>query len=141
MSVVTFSSIAGRLLFGWLSDIIPPRYVFALSFAVMLLACLAFTFTGSSLGVFLALALFGPGMGGHFTERMIIQRSYFGRKNFGLTHGIIQMLGAVPAFGGPIFAGWMFDIYGSYLPAYSMLTFLWLIAILIILMAKPPKRN
>jgi len=140
MTIVTLSSALGRFGFGWLGDIFKKRYVFALSFAIMLVGCIAFTNASAPWAVFLALATFGPGMGGMFVSRISIQREYYGREHWGITQGFLMLISSVPTFLGPIYAGWMFDNYGSYVPAFMPLTLLWITAIVLMVMARPPQR-
>lgn len=138
MTVLTLSSFLGRLGFGWLCDYVKSRYVFALSFAIQLIAIFILINVTTPWAIFLALFMFGPGFGGQMSARCTIQREYYGRKFWGTIQGVMLGIAALPSTIGTIFAGWTFDVTGSYRPAFVTFTLFWAIAIVLVLMARPP---
>jgi len=58
--------------------------------------------------------LFGIGWGGTGTLRPALLREYFGRRSFGTILGFTMGMTAVGTVIGPLFAGWVFDNWGSY---------------------------
>jgi MFS transporter, OFA family, oxalate/formate antiporter len=122
LAVTIFSgvSIAARIMYGVLADILPKKNVLAISFAITTAGLLMFEFLdGSS---FTAVAFFaviyGIGAGGTVPLRAPIVREYFGVKNFGSIFGVVSFL---TTFGGiacsPI-TGWWYDSQGTYNPIW-----------------------
>ena len=135
------SSVAGRIGFGWLGDRIDKRYLLASALLLQTLGLTIFAYTRSVMYAIGFLALFGPGFGGVITLRLAIQGAYFGRKAFGsilgVTHGI-QIVGTILS---PVFAGWIYDVRGSYQLAWLALAIIAFISIPLVLTLKPPKEQ
>jgi hypothetical protein len=66
---------------------------------------------------------------------------YFGRRNFGQIAGFSRALVMPIGFLGPIAAGWIYDVTGSYITAFTLLAILLGAAALIISFTTPPKAN
>jgi len=141
ISCITFSSFLGRIGFGWLADAIKMRHVMAMCFALQLAGLLILAEANAVWLIFLSLAIFGPGYGGSMPLRIAIQRNYFGRKSFGVTQGIMLLFAAIPSALGPIFAGWVFDVTQSYRPAFLASTLVYILAMALIMLARPPRKE
>jgi len=63
---------------------------------------------------FLFIAVFGIGYGGTVPLDPAIRAEYFGRKAFAKIQGIMSPLLMVSSATGPILAGYLFDVSGSY---------------------------
>ena len=67
-----------------------------------------------------------------------IRGEYFGRQYFGTIMGfmdLVQMFGAVL---GPVFAGWVFDVTGSYQLAFVVFAIASALATVLMLIARRP---
>ncbi len=123
---------------GWVMDRLHVRYVIAivslLYFASMLVIISAHTFAGAILfGV-----VFGVAQGGWTVSQRIIVPNYFGRRSVG---GIRGQMGLMTAFinpVGPLAAAWIRDQTGSYEQAFTIFSFMFLAAIVMMLIASPP---
>ena len=123
---------------GWVMDRIHVRFVIAivslLYFASMLVIISAHTFAGAILfGV-----VFGVAQGGWTVSQRIIVPNYFGRRSVG---GIRGQMGLMTAFinpVGPLAAAWIRDQTGSYEQAFTIFSFMFLAAIVMMLIASPP---
>ncbi len=140
VTVMTVSSIAGRLGFGWLGDRIPKRYVLTAIFvihagAILMLAA----YRGGSLWwLLLSLCIFGPSFGGMMPLRVAIQADYFGRRSLGSLMGIIMGIATLAGMAAPVFAGAVFDATGSYQSAFILLGLIAALAVPMIFLARPP---
>ncbi|MFC1988952.1 MFS transporter [Chloroflexota bacterium] len=141
ITCITFSSLLGRIGFGWLGDVFKKRYLMAVCFAIQLAGLLAFAVANAVWLLFISLLVFGPGYGGAMPLRVAMQRDYFGRKSFGVTQGIMLFAVSIPSALGPFFAGWVFDVTQSYRPAFLASTLVYILAIALVMIAKPPKRR
>ena len=118
---VTVLSIAGRFGLGWLSDFFDKRHIIAVSFALMSIGMFALCLVDLWWVLLLFLLLFPIGYGGAITLRGTILREYFGRAAFGRLLGLVMGASAVGGMIGPTFAGYIFDISGSYTAAWLSL--------------------
>lgn len=120
LTIFAAVSLGSRLIYGFLADIFPKKYVMVISCLIMSLALVMFgLLSGNSFGmVALFAVVYAVGAGGHTPLRAPIIREYFGVKKFGSIYGIAMFLvmlsGAVCI---PI-TGWYYDTYGTYYPVW-----------------------
>ena len=123
---------------GWVMDRVHVRFVIAmvslLYFGSMLVIINAHTFAGAILfGI-----VFGVAQGGWTVSQRIVVPNYFGRRSVG---GIRGQMGLITAFinpVGPLAAAWIRDTTESYELAFTIFAFMFLGAIVMMLIASPP---
>jgi MFS family permease len=115
---IPLSTIAGRLSFGWLADVLNKKYLFAATLLLQAIGIAFFYNTHTLWQLVVFLAFFGPALGGTITLRSAILREHFGRRAFGSIQGLTTAVMTVGAIIGPAYAGWVFDISGSYKMAW-----------------------
>jgi sugar phosphate permease len=132
-------SIAGRLSAGWLSDRFIKTRVAAGFFllTVLGLVCVTLASTGIKWLIVPYIIFFGIGWACNSTVRVTMLREFFGRSRFGTIFGISMGMSALGMIIGPLFAGWVYDTWGSYQIAWTALTFL-VLAGMIIIATTPP---
>lgn len=108
-------SVAGRLGFGWLSDIMEKKYVLAIAYTIMSLGVLIFSYIDGMPLIYVFMVIFSTGYGGIMVLRAAILREYYGKASFGKLIGILLGASAVGGIIGPTAAGWVFDSTGSYI--------------------------
>ncbi len=111
---IPLASVAGRLSFGWLGDLFDKRFILA---SALFLQALGLTFFcyGRALWQFIIfLTFFSPAFGGALALRAAMLRDYFGRQAFGSIQGLMMVVVTLGGIVGPAFAGWVFDVRGSY---------------------------
>ncbi len=69
--------------------------------------------------------------------RAALLSEYFGRSKFGTILGFMMGMMALGSIVGPLLAGWVFDSWGIYYPAW--LAFACLVFVALILMATTPQ--
>ncbi len=136
---MTLFSLIGRLGFGWLGDIRDKRHLLAIASALQFIGVLILAYLTSAWLIIPFLLFFGPGYGGSIPVRPAILGEYFGRKAFGTIQGIVFALTLVGSMLGPVVAGWICDVTGSYRPAFLLLAVVSLAAIPAILAARRPR--
>ena len=114
-------SLAGRVGFGYLADLVDTRWVMAGSYACLALGVLMFAAVYQPWHVLLALPLFGLGWGGVIPVRPALQAEVFGIRAFGAIQGLVFTVATIGALIGPVFAGWMYDETESYRLAFVLL--------------------
>lgn len=70
-----------------------------------------------------------------------MRAEYFGRKHFGMIMGWSSVLIMAGSFSGPMIAGWLFDIAGSYDTGFTLIAMFPIAGSLFFLFAGPPKKN
>lgn len=126
------TSIIGRLGSGWLGDRVNKTRVAAGFLAMMSVGLVCFNYTSNE-GAWLLfpfIILFGIGWGSTILRTALV-REYFGRNRFGTILGFMMGIAGLGIILGPLFAGWIFDNWGSYHAAWLMFACLALIATVI----------
>lgn len=141
LAATTLTSVFGRLGFGWLADRFPPRYIMAISMVMVGLGAiiLANVTEGWTLLV-LYIVVYAIGWGGGAVTMNATRGAYFGRRAFGTISGTMdffQMFGLVL---GPIFAGFVYDVTGSYTIAFTSFAVSAAASGVLMVFLRPPKR-
>jgi MFS family permease len=122
VATMTLVSIAGRIGFGWLGDRFQKRYVMALAFGLQVVGLAIFATVSEPWHLIPFLAIYAPCYGGTVPLRPAMQGEYFGRRSFGAIQGLVMGCTSLGGMIGPVFAGRMFDLFGSYRLAFFILT-------------------
>ncbi len=85
------------------------------------------------------LILFYVGMGATMVLMSILSGRYFGRKAFGSIRGSIMIISMPLVMLGPVYAGWVYDSTGDYLPALTLFAWMFVAAAVLMFLARPPK--
>ncbi len=130
MSLCAGFGILGKLSFGWLSDYWKPRNAVWATVASQLLGQVLMFH--DSLWAFAAgAAFFGFGMGGTVPMQGALIGRMFGRERFGKAMGSLRpAMFPLQIIGVPL-AGWIFDVTGTYDPAFRLFLVLYVIAALV----------
>ncbi len=118
VSIVTTVSIAGRIIFGWLSAVFSKKWLLVIAFILQGVGIFALTQAKTMLLVLPFILLYAPAYGGAPTVRATILGEYYGRKNFGTIYGLMQGISIAAGVGGPVIAGITYDVTGSYYIAF-----------------------
>ena len=146
MGFMVLMSTPGRIIGGVVVDRLSlgkvryPLVFSSISYALGMVTLLSMTPAGNSLFIYVSLAFFGLGIGISATARTLMMARYFGRRNFGTITGIQATIGLPSTLIIPIYAGWVYDITGSYVGGFTLLLALDVMGILLYLLSKPPKQ-
>lgn len=116
-------TVIGRVGFGWLGDRVDKKGVAALAFALTSLGVLilGYTAAGANWVIVAFIIVLGIGWGGAVPMLLGLLREYFGTQRLGTIAGCagsVMMVGNI--IGAPL-AGWVFDKWGRYQPAWFIL--------------------
>jgi len=139
LGLLTLVSVVGRLLFGYLGDIIVKRYLFMFAYFMEACGVLVLMTVRTMPQAYLFIALFGIGFGGTVPLAPAIRAEYFGRAAFGKIQGFMTPITMLSSAVGPIFAGYLYDTTGSYHTSFLSTGLLTFLAIVIIFFAKPAR--
>jgi MFS family permease len=121
LSVLAGASVIGRLAIGAFADRIGGKRGFILCLLPLIASLLAFSVIDSSWSLFAAALVYGFGHGGLFTIVAPTVAEYFGTRAVGAIFGGIVFFGTIGGAIGPILAGRIFDVTGSYVAAFGTL--------------------
>ena len=116
------------------------HYALAASFLLQCAGVTLFLFNQESMAALYAFfILYGVGMGAVMPMTPVLRARYFGRKSFGTIAGWSRALTIPVGVIGPVLAGWIFDVTGSYEIAFVLFAVTLGISAVIMIFARPPK--
>lgn len=116
-SLIGIFSIVGRLGTGYLLDRFPAYLVGTIACAIPILASALLLLDGANpLYQSLAAIIFGLTLGAEVDVIAYLAAKYFGLRNFGALYGAMVMSLSLGVAFGPLGAGAMYDVYGTYNP-------------------------
>ena len=136
----TYSVVALPSLFisGWLGDKVSKKYLITLFLVLQGISTFVLAFA-SGLGFAILFAiLYGIAFGGRIPLMTSIRGEYFGRKAFATIMGWSMLPNGILMAIAPVWAGWMFDSYGSYTIPFVTYATLSIIGSVIMLFARKP---
>ena len=140
LGLMATMSLPGRVVFAWLSDRWGERKTLMISYAMKTVALLIFITARGLPQILLFVIIYGIGYGGAIPVQTSLRASYFGRKAYATITGYITFFSAISNVAYPIFAGWTYDVSGSYTSAFTMITVLQVLAIVFMYFAKKPTK-
>ena len=138
LGLMAIMSLPGRIIFAWFGDKYGDRLSIILGYALKALGLFVFIMAKDITMILLFVVLFGTGYGGVMPTKNSIRAAYFGRKSFATITGYTNFFSAISNVAYPIFAGWSYDVSGSYLFSFSVITVLQILAIVFMLFATKP---
>ena len=121
LSLVLASSMAGRLLMGWLADRFAKKYVMIFIYLIVA-AAIPFLFASGAPTMMYAFAiLFGIGLGGDYMIIPLITAEIFDAQLLGRLLGVILTAGGIAEAVAPWVVGRIRDVTGSYSRAFVFL--------------------
>ena len=122
-------AMVGKFVFGMLGDLFPAKRVLLFNLAIMAAGALILMTMRADL-IWYALILFGLGWGGLYTMIQLLAVNFFGLSAAGKILGTITLLDATTAGLGIWLAARIFDVTGSYKPAFQLIFVLIVLALL-----------
>lgn len=137
LAVIGGVSAAGRITVGGFADRIGSKLAL-IAVSILMTAALLWLPTAKELGAFYLFAIaFGFAYGGWATLLSLIPAELFGLGSLGVILGAVHFSVATGESIGPTLAGVVFDVTGSYQPAFLVSAALSFIAIVLTLFLKP----
>jgi MFS family permease len=140
MSVLFLLAAVTKLVYGYTADRVSVRAALSLS---MLMSAAGLFLLGSRSGqasFYLFMVTYGLSYSAPLVLLPIFIAEVFGTRNFPVVGAAIGVLGNIAGgFAGPVFAGWVFDITGSYGIAFAVFAAALVLSSVLILVAAPRK--
>ena len=140
LSTIGGVSMLGRFSTGLFIDRFNSRLSMIICFVLLISTLLWLQIADELWMIYLFAACYGIAHGGFFTAISPIVAEYFGIGAHGVLFGAIVFSGCFGGSVGPILAGHIFDVTGSYSPAFWLSTFIALLGLGFILLLKPIRK-
>ena len=134
-------SIPGRLVFGSLGDYKSKRLLLVLVMTIQAVGIYVFSQATSVLHAYAFVIIYGISYGGAIPLLYAFRADLFGRKRFAAISGFAAPFRMIGSVVGPIFAGYIYDVYGNYRFAFNVFTVLALMAAVTFYFVKPLERT
>jgi len=138
MVIWGLSATLGTLFWGFLAERFPARYIVSAAFFLGAVGLSLLVNAQSLSSVLLYAVTFGFAAGASAPMNALILANYYGRTFVGAIQGATMPFRLISTAGGPLFAGYIYDVTGSYNIAFSLFAGTYLLGALMILTAKPP---
>ena len=138
LGIMVSISVVGRLGFGFLGDYVDKRHIMVFTISLQALGVYILMNASSMTQVWVFVVIYGISYGGAIPVYMAIIGEYFGRKNYATIRGFNQLFHVPTTVAGPVFAGWIYDVSGSYTIAFTTFIFALLLGMGFIFLAKRP---
>jgi MFS family permease len=140
ISVIGLAGSVGRLFIGTISDRFGRVATLGLCFVLQALGFLGFTISSGLATLYPAAAIFGLSYGGVTALFPLIIGDFFGRLSVGAIAGFIFAVSGAPAAFGPLIAGYLYTITGSYSLAFIFSAALNFVAFTLLFLLQKPRR-
>lgn len=138
VSVMLLASLCGTLLFAAIADAIEPRLVWAVASVLFGAGMILARHASGSEGLYLYAICLGAGFGISFSSMMALPANYYGPRAYAPTIAVAIVVGTTAGAAGPFVAGYIYDHFGSYDPAFYAVSALSFLAALLLPFAMPP---
>ena len=141
VSTFSLAGVLSSLFFGHIGDRVSVRGALAASAALLALGAVTMRGVDGPLLGYASAMLFGAGIGGILTMIPVAWANYFGRAHFGAIRGITLPAQVGGQAMGPLAAGVLHDLTGSYASGLGAFAVLSLLAAGLALITRAPRRR
>ena len=138
LSTIGGVSMLGRITIGTLNDRIGGKRSLIICFIILVCGLVWLQLSHASWMLFVFAIIYGFAHGGLFTVMSPTVAELFGTGSHGLLFGIVLFSGTLGGAIGPLMAGSIFDLTGSYRLVFIILTAMALVGIILITTLRPP---
>lgn len=139
LSTIGGVSMVGRIVMGTAIDRIGGRSSLIICFIMLLCSLIFLQVATKAWMLFLFAAIYGSAHGGFFTVVSPTVAELFGTGSHGVLFGIVLFSGTIGGAIGPLLAGRMFDMTGSYQLLFLVLTGLALVGFGLVTLLRHPR--
>jgi MFS family permease len=138
VSFIVVSSSVGRYGFGWLGDRFNKKWLLVVLFLIQPIAIFSLLRVRLLMDIIPFVILYSISYGGTMVVKATVTGDYYGRHNYGKIFGMIQGFSTFGGIAGPIIAGLMYDINGTYQMAFISFAVMMAVTALLIAFLKRP---
>lgn len=134
-------SVAGKLIFGFLSDYFSKKNIMLLAIANLFAGAVLLKMTVQDPSLLKAYAIcFGIGFSGAFTMIQLLVAELYQGKNYGTILGVVTMVDTLAGSAGALVLGILRKTSGSYLSSFTLMIALCIIAFIATTFVRPKRR-
>jgi MFS family permease len=141
LSTIGAISMLGRFCGGMVIDRRSSGTVMAVSFFLLLVSLVWLQFSDRTWMLYAFAVVYGLAHGGFFTAISPIVAEFFGIRFHGTLFGIVVFFGTAGGAIGPLMAGYLFDLSGSYQSTFRIITVMALVSCALFFSLKPFKKS
>lgn len=119
LSLLLICAFFSRQIWGWVSDKVGGLATLVMCSAAQAVAVLGFIMTTDEAGLFFVAAAFGLGFSGMIPAYMLAAREHFPAAQASWRMPMLLLTGTFGMAAGGFSAGFLYDLYGSYVPAFG----------------------
>lgn len=132
-------AILGKLLYGFMAENIHIRWALVLCLIPSGLSLTILVVADNIHMLYIYAITHGLTMGGWAPLMNVVWAVYYGRQHMGSIRGMVTPVGNIVAAISPVFAGWMWEISGSYNVPFLTFAIAWVCGGILMLFAKAPQ--
>ncbi len=141
VALITLFGAIAKPLFGTLSDFFNQRLVMAIAVVSQVTGLILIVTAGGYAGLMIAAVFFGLGYGAGLPMWSVLIVAMFGRKSFAKIMGVMSPMTMPFSLIGLPFATYIFELTGSYVPAFTTLIGLFAISLLALAFLRLPSER
>jgi len=127
----------GRFIMGSAGDRFGHRLVMVICFIILAVALSGLQFARELRMLYLFAVIYGFAHGGFFALISPLIAELFGLSSHGVIFGIVNFSGTIGGATGPLLAGRIFDVTGSYQLAFLVCAVVMVVALILSLLLRP----
>ncbi|MBT3941629.1 MAG: MFS transporter [Chloroflexi bacterium] len=131
--------IVSKILFGRLSESITARWAMVISLGIQAVGMVLLVLAGGSIAVWPVIVFYAMGFGAMGALIPLTVTEAFGLRAYGTILGVTSMVGAGPLMIGPVMAGRLFDLYGTYDAAFIIIAVMFVLGAVSMSLARRPE--
>ena len=139
LTVFGIAVLPARFFWGYLADLYSVRHLLLVQHILTALTVLLLLNIGNFAMLMVFSVLVGLAYGGYVPLQRLIYPIYYGRAHLGAIRGSMRPAITLASAAGPLVIAGIYDIQGSYTPAFWLVMGTWLVAGLLFLLARPPR--
>jgi MFS family permease len=138
LSSLYFISTIAKPMWAVINEKLPTRYCLSLCYLGGGIGLLLLLIANTVAGIILFAFVYGLTRGAQSFMSALIWPDYFGREHIGSIRGTVTSMGIIASAGGPLLAGVLFDVFGSYNIPFLVFVIFFFISSFFIFIAKKP---
>ncbi|OGO21875.1 MAG: hypothetical protein A2144_04785 [Chloroflexi bacterium RBG_16_50_9] len=141
ISITSITSTSSMFFFGWLCDRIPVKFACVIGLGAMALGILILINVEPESPVWMVwlyAVIFGFGMGSWMPTMSMLTSTSFGLASYGAIFGMMTLFQNLGGAGGPLLAGYLFDVMNTYHWAFIIILGLVLLAVPLVMLVRRP---
>ncbi|MBI4311435.1 MAG: MFS transporter [Chloroflexi bacterium] len=141
LSLVAVFAMGGKVLFGYLTEKAPAKFILVLSLSVQSVGLVGLMTLHQTPFLWAIAPVYGIAFGGMGAVMTLLVQDSFGLKHFGVIFGLVNLATIGSSIVGPLMVGIIFDATGSYSAAFIAVICIYAVGCACVLAARPTYRQ